>query len=154
MQSKGGTLFLDEIDSIDKNIQTKLLLFLDTYKFRAVGSDHESKVDTHLIFASSTPLENLLENGLFRKDFFYRVDGSYKIELTPLRENQSKIFEICNEFEKDKFISIDRRLIDFYKNYSWPGNIRQLLHHLEKKYIFNKKRFTYDQIDQRLNAEI
>ncbi len=154
MQSKGGTLFLDEIDSIDKNIQTKLLLFLDTYKFRAVGSDHESKVETSLIFASSTPLESLLEKDLFRKDFYYRIDGSYKVSLSPLRLNKEKIVSICTEFEKDKLISIDRRLISFYQNYSWPGNIRQLLHHLEKKYLFNKKRLTYDQLDQSLEQKL
>ncbi len=149
-QSKGGTLFLDEIDSIDKNIQTKLLLFLDTYKFRAVGSDHESKVDTKLIFASSRPLQTLLADESFRKDFYYRIDGSYKVRLDPLREDQEKVYEICSQFEKERFVSIDRRLISFYQNYQWPGNIRQLLHHLEKKYLFNKKRLTFDHLDQSL----
>ncbi len=152
--AKDGTLFLDEIDSLSKNIQLKLLLFLDNHKFRRVGAEREKSSNARLVFASSRKIDRLHKENIFRSDFYYRLDSSFIINLDPLREKKEKIQEICFAFEKKHQLSIDRKLISFYQTLSWPGNIRQLLNHLEKKYLFSKRRFSYDELDQKLSKKL
>ncbi len=152
-QSKGGTLFLDEIDSLSLNFQKKLLLFLDNMTFRPVGSEKEYSSNTRLIFASNRSLEVLVNENKFRSDLFYRIDKSLTWKLSPLREDREKILRICKQFEEQNFTSIDRSLIEFYKDLPWYGNIRQLIGHLEKKLIFQKKRLTFDETDRDLSVK-
>jgi transcriptional regulator of acetoin/glycerol metabolism len=150
-KSEFGTLFLDEIDSIHLDIQTKLLLFLDSQKFQAVGSDNVQQVSTRIIFASGRNLKKMVEDGKMRRDFYYRVSTGFAIQLNSLMESPDQIESICYEFCREHLLSIDRKLIDFYLSCPWPGNIRQLLGHLEKKRVLmTGKKLVFDEYDESL----
>lgn len=149
--ASGGTLFIDEIDSLPLELQVKLLLFLDSKTIRPVGSDTEYRCETNLIFASGQSLKKLVMRGLMRKDFYFRISSGQYIYLHPLRENHEKIAELCMDFEFKNLVTISRELISFYKDYDWPGNIRQLRGHLEKKKHLTKRgRLILDKTDYEL----
>ncbi len=133
-----GTLFIDEIDSVNKELQTKLLLFLDSRKFKPVGSEIEYSSDCRLIFSSGSSLENLVQEQLMRKDFYFRLHSGEKINLPNLRENKNLIREYIEQFSSENGILIDSNLVEFYMNLPWPGNFRELESHFEKKLIKEK----------------
>lgn len=133
-----GTLFLDEIDSLSLELQTKLLLFLDNGVYRKVGGDGERKSEVRIIFASGSNLKKLVDDHLMRKDFYYRIISGLKINLIPLREDPEKIKKICQQFALDQNLYISETLIDFYSKQFWPGNIRQLIGHLNKKVLLEE----------------
>lgn len=146
-----GTLFLDEVDSLPLELQTKLLTFLDSKKFRPVGSLSEQLIQTRLIFASGRRLEDLVRREIFRKDFYYRLKSGHTIELLPLRNDVKKIRETCEFFAKENGLSCSKRMVDFYETLAWPGNIRQLFGHLEKKKVFTKNlKLDFDNLDEEL----
>ena len=89
--AKNGTLFLDEIDSLPLDLQTKLLTFIDNKKFRRVGDTKEESINTRLIFASGRPLEQLVEQGSFRKDLFFRLKSGHSVEMASLRNDIPRI---------------------------------------------------------------
>jgi transcriptional regulator of acetoin/glycerol metabolism len=151
VQSEGGTLFLDEIDSLPLDVQTKLLTFLDSNKFRRVGDTREFSLNTRLIFASGRPLEMLVQQGLFRKDFYFRLKSGQTIELQSLRSDVKRIKKACQFFALKNNLSFSQRLLDFYETLAWPGNLRQLLGHLEKKKILSRSRkLDFDHLDEEL----
>ncbi len=133
LEANNGTLFLDEIDSIPLSLQTKLLLFLDSYEVRPVGGNLTRKITMRLIFASGKNLLHLVEQGLMRKDFYFRIGSSVQITLKALRERPDHLSAFIVIFLQQKGASIEPSLLEFYKNYAWPGNYRQLKGHLEKK---------------------
>jgi len=134
----GGTLFLDEIDSLPWDIQTKLLVYLDDQMIKAVGSEHSFKTNIRLIFASGRQLKELVQQKIMRQDFYFRISSGQTFYLPPIRNNPEFIKELCHQFEYKEQVSLSPKLIDFYKDLSWPGNIRQLLGHLQKKKIVSK----------------
>lgn len=149
-----GTLFLDEVDSLPWDLQTKLLTFLDQNSFRKVGDSRERKIKTRLIFASGQNLKRLVDQGKFRKDFYFRLISGHVEKLLPLREDVQKIKKTCEYFSSKFQISLSERLLDFYMTLPWPGNYRQLLGHLEKKKILSKSaRIDFDHIDDELLLE-
>ncbi|WP_127717958.1 sigma-54 dependent transcriptional regulator [Halobacteriovorax sp. HLS] len=154
-QASSGTLFLDEIDSVSLELQTKLLLFLDSNSFRKVGSNEDKFVDIRIIFASGQNLNSLVEMRRFRKDMYYRIACGEVIRLSPLREDVNKIKEVIKDFELEKDCVVSIRLEKFLCSFSWPGNIRQLRGHLEKKRVLSSgRRLDYDFIDEQLLGEI
>ncbi len=149
--SNGGTLFLDEIDSLSSEIQTKLLLFLDDNKIRPVGSEDEVKCDTRIIFASGRNLDDLVDENLIRRDFFYRIISGERIKLRPLRNNPVLLEELLNNFCFQHDVTFSNGLVKFYKTLNWYGNIRQFLGHLERKRILSvNRKLYYDDIDKKL----
>ncbi len=138
LEANRGTLFLDEIDSISKELQTKLLLFFDNKKIRPVGGHRDESVDVRVIVASGRSLEKLVEQNEMRKDFFYRISTGAFFRLAPLRERVDFIEYFVRDFITKKSLSISLELVNFYKQCKWPGNVRQLLGHLEKKCIMKK----------------
>ncbi len=130
-----GTLFLDEIDSLSKELQTKLLIFLDNGYYRSVGGDGEKKSNIRVIFASGSHLKTLVNRNEMRKDFYFRVSSGMSIQLSPLRKSINKIRSLCHDFALDKNVYLSEALVDRYTKLKWPGNIRQLLGHLNKKVI-------------------
>ncbi len=146
-----GTLFLDEIDSIPLDIQTKLLLFLDSKKFRSVGDNKETSVDVRLIFASGKSLRELVNLGRFRKDMYFRISsGAYK-KLNSLRDDQERTMELIEYYQNSNDFILSSRLLKFYLNLDWPGNIRQLFGHLDKKKIMtNGRKMDFDSLDEEL----
>lgn len=146
-----GTLFLDEIDSLPLDIQTKLLLFLDSKAFRSVGDCKESRVDVRLIFASGRSLKELVSKGEFRKDMYYRVSSGDCVYLSPLRKDRVKLRGLLEDFQNKNSCLLSKRLFDFYMKLEWPGNIRQLNGHLEKKLILaNGRKLDFDSRDEEL----
>jgi DNA-binding NtrC family response regulator len=139
--SDGGTVFLDEISNISPEVQGKLLRFLETREFLPLGATSPIKVDIRLIFATNTQLEEMVTQGSFREDFYYRI-FVYPIILPPLRERKMDILPIAYYFIKQFEESIGKsvsglddaatsRLLAF----DWPGNVRQLRNVIERAII-------------------
>ncbi len=150
-EAEYGTLFMDEVDSLPLDLQTKLLTFIDNKKFRPVGANKEMEIKTRLIFASGRKLEPLVEQGLFRKDFYYRLKSGHSLELPSLRNDVIKIKEACQYFALKNHVTLSLRLIEFYQTLAWPGNLRQLFGHLEKKKVLCRSiKFDFDSIDEEL----
>ncbi len=137
-EAQDGTLFLDEIDSLSEELQIKLLLFLDSMEYRAVGSSRVSKSNAQIIFASGRPLENLVLEGRIRKDFYFRIQAAHKVQLKPLRNDKKQVEIFCEKFANEKGLFISNELVQFYKRLPWPGNIRQLKSHLLIKEALSK----------------
>ncbi len=149
-----GTLFLDEIDSLPMDIQTKLLTFLDSGKFRRVGDMKEESVNVRLIFASGRNLSQMVERNDFRRDLYFRLKAGQSVALSPLRNESEKIREACQFFALKNNVSLTLRLIEFYETLAWPGNLRQLLGHLEKKKVLSRStRLDFDSTDETLLLE-
>ena len=150
-EAENGTLFLDEVDSLPFEIQTKLLTFLDNNHFRKVGDMQEKRINTRLIFASGWPIEGLVEQGKFRRDFYYRLKSGHTVELPALRNETKRIRDACQYFALENSVTLSQRLNDFYETLAWPGNLRQLLGHLEKKKILSRStRLDFDHLDEGL----
>src|SRR5690606_7636142 len=133
------------------DLQTKLLTFLDNNRYRPVGENLEKEIKTRIIFASGRSLENLVQQGLFRKDFYFRLKSGHTIKLPSLRDDPGRVESVCNEFSLRNGITFTRRLLDFYKTLAWPGNLRQLYGHLEKKMVFSRiSKLDFDELDEEL----
>ena len=143
--ANNGTVFLDEISNISLGVQSKLLRFLENREFLPLGSTEIQKVDVRLIFATNQNLEEMVEAGSFRQDFYYRI-FVYPIFIPPLRERKRDILPIsyhflqhfCLEFEK-KIIGFDDETVARLTAYDWPGNVRQLRNIIERAVILCEK---------------
>jgi transcriptional regulator of acetoin/glycerol metabolism len=150
-EAEGGTLFIDEIDSLPIEIQTKLLIFLDSYRFRPVGSSIEQKARTRLIFSSGQDLLSMVMKKSMRKDFYFRISCGEVIKLDSLRDRPELIEKYCQLFSIENCVSLNPKLIDFYKSLPWPGNYRQLKGHLcKKKVLGSSTKLSFDSADEKL----
>jgi len=127
-----GTLFLDEIGDIPDSLQFSLLRALQESAIRPVGSSEEVAIDTRVIAATSSPLEEKVASGQFREDLFYRLDVMRMI-LPPLRERPEDIVFLFSHFAKilakEYRVAVPNLREDFLDallKYEWPGNVRQL----------------------------
>ncbi len=151
LEAHKGTLFLDEIDSLSTDLQTKLLLFLDNYEVRAVGGESSVTANVRMIFASGSKLLTRVEEKMMRKDFYYRLQAGCSVYLENLRNNPERIKQLCLNFENAEAVVFDTELVNFYMTCLWPGNIRQLLSHLNKKKILSEgKKLIFDELDKEL----
>jgi DNA-binding NtrC family response regulator len=137
-EADGGTLFLDEIGDITPSLQVKLLRVLQESEIKPVGSAESRKVNVRLIAATHWDLEALVRNNKFREDLYYRL-RVISIELPPLRERMEDLSFLVEHFlaryaEKNKksVSHVSDEAMDLLKNYSWPGNIRELEHAIER----------------------
>ncbi len=136
-----GTVFLDEISNIPIDVQGKLLRFLDTHEFMPLGDVKRRQVDIRLIFATNKDLNEMVKEGRFREDFYYRI-FVYPIYIPPLRERKMDILPIAYHFLKQYSQRIGKAISGFEEdavrgliNYDWPGNIRQLRNLIERAVI-------------------
>jgi transcriptional regulator with PAS, ATPase and Fis domain len=151
IEAHGGTLFIDEIDSLPLDIQTKLLLFLDNKSIRPVGGQFNRTADVRLVFATGSSLTKKVSLNEMRKDFYFRLISGTKIKLPSLREDKPLIRDFCEYFASINDAMISSKLIKFYSKLDWPGNIRQLSGHLEKKLVLaNGKKLEFDESDAEL----
>lgn len=133
MAASGGTLFLDEIGDMDILLQAKFLRALETGKIRPVGSAHEEDVDVRIICATNKNLEEMVNNGTFRKDLYFRIN-QFRYKLPPLRERGEDCIHLAYYFlEKYKAEYPNRKIVDFHPSTiefiisnNWPGNVREL----------------------------
>lgn len=137
----GGTLFLDEIGDIDPQVQVKLLRVLETRSFERVGGVEAITTKTRLISATNRNLLELVKEGSFREDLFYRLDV-VNIKLPALRERTEDIpvlvDKFINEFagDNEKTIKgISDAAMEILQEYSWPGNIRELRNCIERMVV-------------------
>ncbi|MGB5987861.1 MAG: sigma-54 dependent transcriptional regulator [Desulfobacterales bacterium] len=144
-QAHGGTVFLDEISNIGLEVQGKLLRFLETRELLSLGSTTHRKVDVRLIFATNQNLEEMVQGGRFRQDFYYRI-YVYPILLPPLKERREDILPIAYHFLNQFSRQMDKALKGFADDaaarlteYSWPGNVRQLRNVVERAVILSEK---------------
>lgn len=150
-EAEHGTLFLDEVDSLPLDLQTKLLSFLDNNKFRKVGETKETQIKTRVIFASGRPLEKLVQQNLFRRDFYFRLKSGHTVDLPSLRNDPMKIREACQFYCLKNFVTLSCRLTEFYETLAWPGNLRQLFGHLDKKKVLSRStKLDFDHLDESL----
>ena len=119
-----GTLFLDEIADLPLSVQSKLLRVLETGKFRRLGSSNEETVDVRFICASNRNLKQLISEGKFRKDLYYRI-ADIVIDIPPVRDRMDDINILVDYFLEDK-VAITDEALQKLSEYSWPGNVREL----------------------------
>jgi DNA-binding NtrC family response regulator len=134
--ANGGTIFLDEIGEISAATQTKLLRVLDTSVFRRVGGTSEIQVDVRVLAATNRDLQQMVRQGLFREDLYYRL-STISLEIPPLRRRAGDaeflarhFIAVLNErFGSAKFLGTGA--IDALCKHQWPGNVRELKHAVE-----------------------
>jgi arginine utilization regulatory protein len=136
----GGTLFLDEINSMEISMQAKLLKAIENQEIRRIGSAESIKVNVRIISAvNEPPLESIIENKL-REDLFYRI-GVVQINLPDLKDRKNDIVFLSDYFIKEynskmgrSIKGIDDSVKNIFKNYRWPGNIRELKNVIESAF--------------------
>lgn len=146
-KADGGTIFLDEIGDTPKNIQVKLLRVLESGEFFRVGSSKMYTADVRVIAATNKDLWELVKEGSFREDLYYRLD-TVKIKLPPLRERKEDIIPIFRKFVTEfssKYDSVFQGFSDEAKelliSYRWPGNVRELRNVAEQLVVLEKSQF-------------
>ncbi|MBL6444901.1 sigma-54-dependent Fis family transcriptional regulator [Fulvivirga sp. 29W222] len=141
--ASGGTLFLDEIGNLSLALQAKLLTVLQNRKIIKVGSNHPVEVDVRVICATNSNLYNMVSEGSFREDLLYRIN-TVECTIPPLRNRIEDIplltdhfLEIyCKKYNKSK-LYLPEGVIKRLQKYSWPGNIRELQHAIERAVIMS-----------------
>ena len=130
-----GTIYLDDIDDVPLELQVKLLRVLEEREIERVGSTKSIPIDIRLIASTKRDLKELVDEGKFREDLYYRLKV-FPIILHPLRERKKDIKHLINYFI-DKYsyintITITPEVQDILVNYSWPGNVRELKNLMER----------------------
>ncbi len=136
--AQGGSLFLDEIGDLDLALQAKLLRVVQEREFSPVGSDEVKSLDVRFIAASNRNLKELVQQGKFREDLFYRLDV-YNIHVPPLRARRDDIPFLTQSFLKELSKETDKKVDGFspaaleaLERHPWPGNIRELRNTVER----------------------
>jgi NtrC-family two-component system response regulator AlgB len=137
----GGTVFLDEVSEIPKSIQGKLLRFIQEHVYECIGDPEPRSVDVRIIAATNRDLETLVEDGLFRKDLYFRLNVM-EIFLPPLRERPEDV-KLLSEMQLKKSSRIngktirglDQAALERLQAYPWPGNVRELANIIERAVI-------------------
>lgn len=139
--ANGGTIFLDEIGELPLEMQAKLLRVLEGREFYRVGGVKDIKVDIRVIAATNRDMEEMLKNGSFRQDLYYRLNV-FSLRIPPLRERREDI-PILIDFYLKKYSVVNHKLIDnidsevmvLLFHYNWPGNVRELKNVIERLVI-------------------
>ncbi|WP_299006574.1 sigma-54 dependent transcriptional regulator [uncultured Tenacibaculum sp.] len=139
--ANGGTIFLDEIGNASLNVQAKLLRALQEKEVVKVGAQKAEKVDVRIIAATNNNLKEMIQEGSFREDLFYRLTV-VEIEVPPLRERKEDISMLAEKFlfkygveYKDRFVKMSPKALAILMRYDWPGNIRELENIIQRAVI-------------------
>ena len=143
--ASNGTLFLDDIDAFSLDIQAKLLRVLENKEFERVGGTKTLKTRFRLVAASNRNIGDLVKKGLFRSDFYFRLNV-FPIRIPPLRERADDIPELvryfvamfARKFSKDPG-RLSQKDLALLQSYHWPGNIRELRHVIERAVLLSRK---------------
>lgn len=142
--ASGGTIFLDEIGAMPLSIQGKLLRVLQEKEIRRVGSNKTVAVDARVLAATNVSLEQLIEEGNFREDLYYRI-SVIPIEIAPLKERKEDILPLVYHVIKKEtkegadYPTLSADVCSLLENYSWPGNVRELENAIKHAMTFCKE---------------
>ena len=157
-QAEGGTLFLDEIGDMPMDAQTRLLRVLQQGEYTTVGGRTPIRTDVRIIAATNKDLRQLIRQGQFREDLFFRLNV-VPIRLPPLRERSDDIPDLVNHFlqqaEKEGLgtKTIDRDALEIMKRYRWSGNVRELENLIRRlTALYPQERITAALLDTELNT--
>lgn len=142
----GGTLFLDELGELSLELQPKLLRALESREIRRVGGTRTLKVDARVIAATNRKLDEMVREGRFRQDLYYRL-SVVRLQLPPLRERQEDVPLLVQHFLREarfnrrpdgtlRINTISREALDALQAHPWPGNVRELLNTVERACSF------------------
>jgi two-component system, NtrC family, nitrogen regulation response regulator NtrX len=141
-QAHQGILFLDEIPDFSMKVQSRIMRAIENREIQVVGG-HVKKIDVNFIFATNRDIQELIDDGKFRKDLYYRLEGNI-INIPPLRSRGNDILlltEYFFEMYSNKHDSINRtepaKLMKLFKSYAWPGNVRELKTFCENMFILH-----------------
>ncbi|MCG8472566.1 MAG: sigma 54-interacting transcriptional regulator [Desulfobacterales bacterium] len=136
-QANGGSLFLDEINSMPMSTQSKLLRALQEKRVRRLGQKNETPIDARVISSCNINPQKAIKTHLIRSDLFYRLAVVY-LEIPPLKDRERDIFMLSDYFVKffnrkfnKQILSLGPEVIKAFREYDWPGNVRQLRHGIE-----------------------
>jgi transcriptional regulator with GAF, ATPase, and Fis domain len=139
--AEGGTIFLDEVGELPPETQVALLRILQERQFERVGGTQSVQADIRVIAATNRDLKAATANGIFRQDLFYRLNV-FPIDMPPLRERRDDILMLVEYFVKryatragKNIRSIDKKTLEIFQSYDWPGNIRELQNIIERSVI-------------------
>ncbi|MCK6446535.1 MAG: sigma-54 dependent transcriptional regulator [Planctomycetes bacterium] len=129
----GGTLFLDEIGELPRTVQPALLRALQFGEVRSVGAESVRRVDVRVIAATNRDLRELVRNGEFREDLYYRI-AALDVTVPPLRARRADIRALAVNYlaRSGHVVAIDEAAFDALERYDWPGNVRELENTLER----------------------
>lgn len=164
--ASGGTLFLDEIGNLSLAMQAKLLSVLEARKVTRLGSNAARDIDIRLICATNMPIYDMVAKNEFRQDLLYRIN-TVEIMLPPLRERHEDISLLVDHFLRiftkkyQKTISgVSAPALKKLERYQWPGNIRELIHTLERSVILSESQmlqpsdFLFPQTDKEVEGVV
>ncbi len=139
--AEGGTLFLDEIADISPAMQVRLLRVLEERTYEPLGSSKTVKTDVRIVTASNRDLSRLVDEGLFRKDLYYRINV-VKLDLPPLSRRKEDIpllaahfIERLNRMRNKEVAGLSQEVLAIFMRHAWPGNIRELENAIEYAFI-------------------
>ncbi|MEZ5357532.1 MAG: sigma-54 dependent transcriptional regulator [Candidatus Zixiibacteriota bacterium] len=135
--AEGGTIFLDEIGEMSPALQAKLLRVLEERNLTRVGGVDVISVDVRLVTATNRNLKEMIHNGTFREDLFFRINV-FPVMMPALRDRREDIPLLCEYFLKKRnfaYPTLDQDVIDLLQSYHWPGNIRELKNILDRAVI-------------------
>jgi DNA-binding NtrC family response regulator len=131
-EAQDGTVFLDEIATIDAKVQVSLLRLIEQKTFQRLGGQQNIRANARLIAASNQNLPDLVEQGRFRKDLYYRLDV-FRIDMPPLRDRGGDVVLLIDEFLKrfnrsfkKNIVGVAPECISLLESYGWQGNVREL----------------------------
>jgi len=156
--ANGGTIFLDEISAMSLPIQGKLLRVLQEKEIRPVGGNENISVDVRVLAATNTPLDQLIAEGKFRQDLYFRL-SVIPIEIKPLRERQEDILPLAYHILRKETSAgqtppaLDPEVCAILESYSWPGNVRELENAIKHAMTFAKdNKITKDVLPPKIAA--
>jgi transcriptional regulator with PAS, ATPase and Fis domain len=140
--ANGGTLFLDEVGELNKNIQVKLLRFLESGEIRRVGDTEPFRVDVRVLCATNRDLRSMIAKDEFREDLYFRIN-TFEIRLPPLRDRRPDIPDLARHLlaraakrpVEQVTALLTPEAIDALLEYQWPGNVRELANVMEHAWI-------------------
>jgi len=139
--ANGGTLFLDELGELDRNVQVKLLRFLESGEVRRIGENEPFHVDVRVVCATNCPLQDMVDEGTFREDLFFRVN-TFEIHLPSLRNRMDDIPALADHLIDRKHrqrglppVRLTKPAVEALQRHHWKGNVRELANTLEHALI-------------------
>jgi transcriptional regulator with GAF, ATPase, and Fis domain len=140
----GGTIFLDEIGTMNPTLQAKLLRVLQEREIEPLGSERTEKIDLRVIAATNRDLRQMVADGKFQEDLFYRLNV-IPIEIPPLRERRDDIPALIEHFVRKhaqrtgrRVEKIDEGVLSGLQQYDWPGNVRELENAIERAVVLSQ----------------